>query len=63
MAEQFLDRCVGSGLRVAFLIHGHGTGALRQVLRDSLKSSAYVERLRPGEPREGGDGVTVVWLK
>ncbi len=63
MAEQFLDRCVGAGRRVAFLIHGHGTGALRQTLREALKGSAYVERLRAGEPREGGDGVTVVWLR
>ncbi len=63
MAEQFLDRCVGSGLRVAFLIHGHGTGALRQTLREALARSSYVERHRPGEPREGGDGVTVVWLR
>jgi DNA mismatch repair protein MutS2 len=63
ISEQFLDRCVGAGKRVAFLIHGHGTGALRQVLRDALRASAYVERMRPGEPREGGDGVTVVWLR
>ncbi len=62
-AEQFLDRCVGSGKRVAFLIHGHGTGTLRQMLRDALRASAYVMRSRPGEPREGGDGVTVVWLR
>jgi len=63
IAEQFLDRCVGAGKRVAFLIHGHGTGALRQVLRDALRASSYVERSRPGEQREGGDGVTVVWLR
>ena len=63
MAEQFLDRCVGRGLRVAFLIHGHGTGALRKEIRDALRASSYVERSRPGEPREGGDGVTVVWLR
>lgn len=63
MAEQFLDRSVGAGRRVAFLIHGHGTGALRQTLRDALSTSRYVERMRPGEPREGGDGVTVVWLR
>jgi DNA mismatch repair protein MutS2 len=62
-AEQFLDRCVGSGKRVAFLIHGHGTGTLRQLLRDALRASPYVMRSRPGEPREGGDGVTVVWLR
>lgn len=63
MAEQFLDRCVGAGKRVAFLIHGHGTGALRQTLREALNASTYVERMRSGEPREGGDGVTVVWLR
>jgi DNA mismatch repair protein MutS2 len=62
-AEQFLDSCVRRGLSVAFLIHGHGTGALRQVLRETLQSSAYVAKSRPGEPREGGDGVTVVWLR
>lgn len=62
-AEQHLDRCIATGLRVAFLIHGHGTGALRLALRDALNGSGYVERMRPGEPREGGDGVTVVWLR
>jgi DNA mismatch repair protein MutS2 len=63
MAEQFLDRAVGAGRRVAFLIHGHGKGALRDAVRDAMKHSPYVSRLRPGEQREGGDGVTVVWLR
>lgn len=63
MAEQFLDRSIGAGRRVAFLIHGHGKGALRDVVRDGLRGSPYVARMRPGEPREGGDGVTVVWLR
>lgn len=62
-AEQFLDRCVSEGRRVAFLVHGHGTGALRQILREMLRTSRYVEQFRGGEPREGGDGVTVVWLR
>lgn len=63
IAEQFLDRCIGAGKRVAFLVHGHGTGALRIALRDSLRTSPYVARSRPGEHGEGGDGVTIVWLK
>jgi DNA mismatch repair protein MutS2 len=45
------------------LIHGHGKGALRDAVRDAVKGSAYVAKSRPGEPREGGDGVTVVWLR
>jgi DNA mismatch repair protein MutS2 len=63
MAEQFLDRTLGAGRRVAFLIHGHGTGALRDAVREALRTSSYVARMRPGEPAEGGDGVTVVWLR
>lgn len=63
MADQFLDRCLNEGLRVAFLIHGHGTGALRNAVRESLAQNAYVARFRPGERSEGGDGVTVVWLR
>ena len=63
MAEQFLDRSLGAGRKVAFIIHGHGTGALREAVRETLRASSYVAKLRPGEQREGGDGVTVVWLK
>jgi DNA mismatch repair protein MutS2 len=63
MAEQFLDRALNAGRKVAFLIHGHGTGALREAVREVLRSSSYVARMRPGEPGEGGDGVTVVWLR
>ena len=63
MAEQFLDRSLSAGRKVAFIIHGHGTGALRDAVRETLRVSSYVEKSRPGEPREGGDGVTVVWLK
>jgi DNA mismatch repair protein MutS2 len=63
MAEQFLDRTLGAGRRVAFLIHGHGTGALRDAVRDALRASPYVSRMRAGEPNEGGDGVTVIWLR
>lgn len=63
MAEQFLDRSLGAGRKVAFLIHGHGKGALRDAVRDAIKASGYVAKSRPGEPREGGDGVTVVWLR
>jgi DNA mismatch repair protein MutS2 len=62
MATTFLDRSLNEGRGVAFLIHGHGTGALRDVLRRELRTSPYVAHFRPGETGEGGDGVTIVWL-
>jgi DNA mismatch repair protein MutS2 len=63
MAEQFLDRSLNAGRKVAFLIHGHGTGALREAVRETVRGSSYVAKSRPGEQSEGGDGVTVVWLR
>ena len=62
MAMTFLDRSLNEGRGVAFLVHGHGTGALREILRRELRTSRYVAHFRPGETGEGGDGVTIVWL-
>jgi DNA mismatch repair protein MutS2 len=61
-AMSFLDRTLHEGVRVAFILHGHGTGALRDAIRRELRQSGYVARFRPGDANEGGDGVTVVWL-
>ena len=58
-----LDQALMDGVPVVRIIHGHGTGRLKQVLRDYLKESPYVAAFRPGERAEGGDGVTVVSLK
>jgi DNA mismatch repair protein MutS2 len=62
MAEQFVDRSVGERSAV-FLLHGHGTGALREAVRGVLGNSSGVARVRPGSPQEGGDSVTVVTLR
>ena len=63
MATSFLDRSITDSRKVAYLLHGHGTGALKEVLRKELSASQYVWTFRPGERHEGGDGVTVVWLR
>jgi len=44
------------------VIHGHGTGAIKAVVRDFFSHSQYPNRYRSGENFEGGDGVTVVDL-
>lgn len=62
MAVSFLDRAINDERRVCFLIHGHGTGALKEAIRRELKSSPYVRYFRAGHPGEGGDGVTIAWL-
>jgi DNA mismatch repair protein MutS2 len=61
-ATSFLDRALQTREKVVFLVHGHGTGALRGLIRRELQSSPYVSHFRAGEMGEGGEGVTVVWL-
>ncbi len=61
--EAGLDRMTGEGISTAIVIHGHGTGALKQAVRDNLKTSTYAADFRSGETGEGGDGVTVVRIR
>ena len=58
-----LDQAVLSGAGLLRIIHGHGTGKLRAILRDYLKDSPYVSAFRAGDRHEGGDGVTLVELR
>jgi len=60
--DRFLDRCVVKHVSPILVIHGHGTGALKQAVRRHLSESAYVADHRPGGRREGSDGVTVAAL-
>ena len=58
--EAYLDKASLANLTPVYIIHGHGTGALKQAVRDFLSTSPYVAKFRPGESSEGGDGVCVV---
>ncbi len=58
-----LDRATLDGAPFLRIIHGHGTGRLKAVLREYLKESLYVAEFRPGDKAEGGDGVTVAKLR
>jgi DNA mismatch repair protein MutS2 len=61
--EGFLDQAFRNGDPGVLVVHGHGTGALKQAVRGYLENSPYVRMYRPGESHEGGDGVTVVGLR
>jgi DNA mismatch repair protein MutS2 len=63
-----LDRFVDDLSRGApddagFVLHGHGTGALKQAVRDHLAASGRIAEMRPAEQGEGGDAFTVFWLR
>ena len=60
--DRYLDRCLLASLHEVRIVHGHGSGKLKRAVRESLREHVAVESWRPGEPREGGDGATVVVL-
>lgn len=61
--EPFISHAHAAGLREVRVIHGIGTGRLRDAVREELGRHPLVEGYRPGEPHEGRDGATVVTLR
>lgn len=61
--DDFIDRAVLGGLSTVWVIHGMGTGRLRQGLHQHFKHHPNIAEFRLGRPGEGDSGVTVVTLK
>ena len=58
--DKYIDDAMLSGLDQAKIIHGKGTGALRNGINDYLKNNKMIDSYRPGNEKEGGYGVTIV---
>jgi DNA mismatch repair protein MutS2 len=61
--DRFLDEAFMSGHTQVRIIHGMGTGALRNAVHDFLRNHPHVERYALAPREQGGDGATVVELK
>ena len=57
--ERYLDTAFLSGMPFVRIIHGKGTGRLRQVVRQALHDHPHVASFEAGGEKEGGEGVTV----
>ncbi|MBN1220575.1 MAG: endonuclease MutS2 [Anaerolineae bacterium] len=60
--DKYLDQAFSAQLPWVRLIHGKGSGVLRQVVRQKLSDHPQVSSYRSGEEGEGGEGVTVAKL-
>ena len=58
--DRYLDGAALAGAVRVTVIHGHGSGALRDALRAQLAGHPLVKSWRAGERGEGGDGATIV---
>jgi DNA mismatch repair protein MutS2 len=60
--ERYIDSAYLAGLPWVRIIHGKGTGKLRQAVREALSQNAHVKSFETGGDKEGGEGVTVAKL-
>lgn len=61
--DRYLHDAYSAGLGQVRVIHGKGTGVLRQAVRDYLKTHPLVHSYQGASAAEGGEGVTIVTLK
>jgi DNA mismatch repair protein MutS2 len=61
--EAFADQLLREGEAVGFVLHGHGTGALKTTVRQLLRTARYVERAAEADADQGGDAFTMFWLR
>lgn len=60
--DAFIAELAARGFDTGWILHGHGTGALKQAVRRFLPSRSDVKKWRPGDAGEGGDAFTVIEL-
>ncbi len=60
--DRYLDSALFAGLPFVRLIHGKGSGRLRQAIREHLRKHPHILSFEPGQEQEGGEGVTIVKL-
>jgi DNA mismatch repair protein MutS2 len=61
--DRYLEKAYLAGLPFVHIIHGKGTGRLRESVREALVKSPFVDRFEGGGSSEGGEGVTVAHIK
>jgi DNA mismatch repair protein MutS2 len=59
--EGFIDNLISAGDPAGFVLHGHGTNALKNAIREHLGAHRFVAKASAAEADQGGDAFTVFW--
>jgi DNA mismatch repair protein MutS2 len=60
--EAFIDLMLSEGEPAGFVLHGHGTGALKSAIREHLGAHRFVAKSRAADDDQGGDAFTVFFV-
>ncbi|HKV86215.1 MAG TPA: endonuclease MutS2, partial [Ktedonobacterales bacterium] len=60
--DRYLDNAALAGMPFVRILHGKGTGALRQAIRQQLSHHPLVKSQASADAKDGGDGITIVTL-
>jgi DNA mismatch repair protein MutS2 len=63
LVDQFLDEMLRMREPAAFILHGHGTGAMKSAVREHLAASRVVRHFEAASHENGGDAFTVALLR
>ncbi|MBP5444568.1 MAG: endonuclease MutS2 [Acholeplasmatales bacterium] len=61
--DKYIDDCVCAKIPNCTIVHGFGTGVIRKLVWDYLKTNKFVKSYRYGEQGEGLNGATIVYFK
>ncbi|MEM9922704.1 MAG: endonuclease MutS2 [Cyanobacteria bacterium P01_D01_bin.50] len=62
-SELILDKAISEAVRAIWIIHGHGTGKLRQGVHAFLKQHPRISHYEAAPQNDGGTGVTIAYIK
>ncbi len=62
-AESVLEEYLRQTIGPVWVVHGVGSGKLRQGLRHWLSGLSYIEKVSDADSKDGGPGCTVIWLR
>ncbi len=60
--DKYLEKAYAAGLPFVRIVHGKGTGRMREAVRSALKDSPYVSEIEEPPENEGGAGVTIAHM-
>ena len=63
LLDKYLDDAIYAGYKQVSIIHGFGTGVIRELVQKTLRNNKNVESFRYGGNGEGGQGATIVNFK